>query len=109
MEILKFAPPATGKIAETLVSLHSREAAEIQVGTAFLPKGTRVPEAGLNAYPKHEISFLLEGLIEGETNGKPCRFEAGDIIHMTPNETQWGVALEDTLIYYIFFGDTTID
>jgi quercetin dioxygenase-like cupin family protein len=108
MEIHKFTPPTAGKIAEALVTARS-QSAEIQVGTAFLPKGTRVPAEGLNAYPNHEISFLLEGCIEGEVNGAACRFNAGDVVHMIPNETQWGIAVEDTLIYYIFFGDTGAD
>lgn len=106
MKILKFALPANGNVSEELISVHTDGPSDLQAGSAFLPKGTRVPATGANAYPKHEISFIISGCIEGEVNGEPCRFTSGDIIQMLPFETQWGVAVEDTMIFYTFFGKT---
>lgn len=105
MEVRKFCLPEGGKLSKALISAQTSAATDVEAGTAFLPKGTRVPASGVNAYPKHEISFVLEGCIEGEVNGTPCRFEAGDIVHMVPDEVQWGVAIEDTRIFYVFFGE----
>ncbi|MEM9866192.1 MAG: hypothetical protein AAF765_00785 [Bacteroidota bacterium] len=78
------------------------EQLEIQYGTVFLKKGTRIPEEGFTKHPYYEFSWLQSGKIEVLTEDGTVSgyLDQGDIVSLEPHEPQAGNVLEDTYIMY---------
>jgi len=104
MEKFALAFPDTDRL-KTLVCLDKSQQRTHEVGTAYLPSGCRMPDVGVSAHPRHEVSIILEGLIETTSEGRTCRLGAGDIVSIPAGDRQSTEVLEDTRLIYIFFDD----
>ena len=65
MKVLKLSYPSGSKedyLKELFV--HSEQAFNLQFGTVFLKKGTRIPEQGFTHHDQKKIVFLVEGEIK---------------------------------------------
>lgn len=76
----------------------------VVVGTGQFRAGQDMPEKGFSQYPMREISIVLEGAIETESEGKTLQLRAGDIVTIPPNQMQRSRFLENTKLIYVFFG-----
>jgi hypothetical protein len=78
------------------------EKIEIQFGTVFLKKGTRIPENGFTRHESHEISIIQKGKIEmlHEDGSLKGYIQGGDVIYIEALEAQAGNVIEDTSIIY---------
>ena len=75
---------------------------DVQFGTVFLKKGTRIPEKGFTKHESHEISVIYEGKIEmlNEDGSVKGYLTSGDVVYIEKLEAQAGNVLEDTQLMY---------
>ena len=59
-----------------------KEKLDIQFGTVFLQKGTRIPEKGFTKHANHEISIIQKGKIEmlNEDGSIKGYLKTGDVV-----------------------------
>jgi signal-transduction protein with cAMP-binding, CBS, and nucleotidyltransferase domain len=79
-----------------------KEKLDIQFGTVFLQKGTRIPEKGFTKRANHEISIIQKGKIEmlNEDGSIKGYLKTGDVVYIKALEAQAGNVLEDTQLMY---------
>lgn len=69
------------------------------VAQVFIAKGGIVPE---HHHESEQITYILEGALEFEIQGKHVVVRAGEVLHIPSNVPHAAVALEDTLDLDIF-------
>lgn len=69
------------------------------VAQVFLAKGAEVPE---HSHESEQITYILEGALEFELEGKTVVVSAGEVLLIPSNVPHRAVALEDTLDLDIF-------
>ena len=69
------------------------------VAQVFIAKGGIVP---LHHHESEQITYILEGALEFEIEGKRVVVHAGEVLHIPSNVPHAAVALEDTLDLDIF-------
>lgn len=74
----------------------------LQFGTVFLKKGTRIPEKGFTKLPEHEVSIIIEGKIAMLNEDATVKgyLEKGEVVYIKKREAQAGNVIEDTRIIY---------
>ncbi|WP_417624312.1 cupin domain-containing protein [Paremcibacter congregatus] len=105
MQVVKLSYPAPPDRLETLISLTKSSNLRHELGTAFLQKGTRMPDDGKSTHSRHEVSVILEGKLSTTAGGITTILEAGDIVSIPAGEPQFSLVLEDTRLIYVFFDD----
>ena len=91
---------------DRLKSLHAFtvNGVRLEFGTGFLKAGTRMPDHGVSAHPRREITLILEGELSTTSGNKTERLGAGDIVTIPAGQEQSSIVHEDTRLLYIFFG-----
>ena len=102
MDVIRIEYPENDRL-RTLVRLDKSGGRRHEVGTAFLPKGSRMPDTGWSAHARHEVSIILEGKILTRSDGKEVVLSAGDIVSIPEGQSQHTEVLENTRLVYIFF------
>ena len=76
---------------------------DIQYGSVFLKKGTRIPQQGFSKHPQHEFSFVQKGKIEmlNEDGSVKGYLQTGDVVYIKALEAQAGNVLEEIRIIYV--------
>jgi quercetin dioxygenase-like cupin family protein len=69
------------------------------VAQVFIAKGGVVPR---HQHESEQITYILEGALEFEIEGKTIVVHAGEVLHIPSNVPHTAVALEDTLDLDIF-------
>jgi quercetin dioxygenase-like cupin family protein len=69
------------------------------VAQVFIAKGGIVPR---HHHESEQITYILEGALEFEIEGKQIVVHAGEVLHIPSNVPHAAVALEDTLDLDIF-------
>lgn len=69
------------------------------IAQIFIKKGGVVP---LHHHENEQISFMLEGCLEFEVEGKPVVLKQGDVLVIPSNVPHKAVALEDTIDIDVF-------
>jgi len=69
------------------------------VAQVFIAKGGVVPR---HQHESEQITYILEGALEFEIEGKRIVVHAGEVLHIPSNVPHAAVALEDTLDLDIF-------
>ena len=102
MELKKITYPLQNEYYNKSIFHIKNEKLEIQFGTVFLKKGTRIPENGFTKHDSHEISIIQKGKIEMlHEDGSLKRYIQGcDVIYIEALEAQAGNVIEDTSIIY---------
>ena len=102
MKIEKLVFPTKEKL-KTLVTLEKSNGLQHEVGCGFLPSGSRMPNIGVSAHSRHEVSIILEGEIKTHSGGKTVTLMAGDIVSIPELQKQSTEVIADTKLIYIFF------
>jgi len=102
MEITRLTYPENAGL-KTILTLRKSGGRQHEVGTAFLPAGSRMPAEGVSRHPRHEVSIILEGRIRTSSGGKTAILTAGDIVSIPESEAQHTEVLQDTRLVYLFF------
>jgi quercetin dioxygenase-like cupin family protein len=87
---------------ETMSSVISRKVIsgeKAMVAQVFLKKDAVVPE---HRHESEQITYILEGALKFELEGKEVVVHAGEVLHIPSNVPHRAVALEDTLDLDIF-------
>ncbi len=103
MEIKKITYPTPDEYYNKQLFHIQEDGLDIQFGTVFLEKGTRIPEKGFSKHPQHEISIITKGKIEmlNEKGAVLGYLNAGDFVYIKALEAQAGNVLEDTKLIYV--------
>lgn len=78
---------------------------KVMVAQVFMAKGAVVPE---HSHDSEQISYLLEGALKFELEGKEVLVRKGQVLRIPSNVPHRAVALEDTfgLIFSALFATT---
>ena len=90
--------------------IHAEEAFNLQFGTVFLKKGTRIPEEGFTHHDQKKIVFLVEGKVKILLENQPNfvrNLKAGECFMVDYFEEHGGVVIEDAKIIFVLFGKNT--
>ena len=86
-----------------LLELHEQDIS-LEIGSVNIPAGTQLPNKGESAFPRHEISIIIEGKIQIDSQGQSVILQSGDIVSIPAKQYSKTRALEPTKVIYIFFG-----
>lgn len=91
---------------DRLKCLHAFSAGGVRLefGTGFLKAGTRMPDRGVSAHTRREVTLILEGELSTTSGNKTKRLGAGDIVSIPAGQEQSSVVHKDTRLVYFFFG-----
>ncbi|WP_103070215.1 hypothetical protein [Aquimarina sediminis] len=108
MNILDVTYPS-GKKKDYLKELfiHREESFDLQFGTVFLKKGTRIPEEGFTHHDQKKIVLLVDGKIKIllEENLSMDRYlHAGQLFIVDYFEGHGGIVIEDAKLVFVLFG-----
>ena len=103
MQKIQVSYPKETERLKTLLQVTKSSERQHEVGTAFLLKGTSMPDLGVSTHRKHEVSIILEGKLETTSGGETVILKTGDIVSIPEGEAQSSKVLEDTKLIYIFF------
>ncbi|MXW51367.1 MAG: cupin domain-containing protein [Gammaproteobacteria bacterium] len=92
---------------ERLRSLQAFAVGELglEIGTGFLKAGTRMPDSGVSAHPRREITLILEGDLSTTSGGRTVRLGAGDVVSIPANQEQHSFVHQDTRLLWLFLGE----
>lgn len=82
-----------------------KEGVTLEVGTGLLKAGTRMPDEGLSAHPKREVTLILDGELTTTSGGKTTKLGPGDFVTIPALQDQSSIVHSDTRLVYLFFGD----
>ena len=101
-------PAASGGVdIASLLTLGPEQAAAIDVGVASFPPDVRFPDDGYSVHDQHEVSLILQGEVEIETESGTATVRAGDIVHLEPGERHAAIARVPTRVFYVLYGVPT--
>ncbi|MDE0128705.1 MAG: cupin domain-containing protein [Gammaproteobacteria bacterium] len=91
---------------DRLKSLYSFTVGRVRLefGTGFLKAGTRMPDHGVSAHSRREITLILEGELSTTSANTTARLKAGDIVTIPAGQEQSSIVHKDTRLIYFFFG-----
>jgi len=104
MRIFPLAWPDEGARLRKLCSF-SAKGVRLEIGTGFLQAGTRMPDTGVSAHDRREITLILDGDLTTRTGGDTRRLGKGDVITIPAHQPQSSMIHKDTHLIYIFFGE----
>ena len=77
----------------------------LEIGTGFLKAGTRMPDSGVSAHSRREITLVLEGDLSTTSGGHTVRLAAGDLVSIPANQEQHSIVHQDTRLLWLFLGE----
>jgi quercetin dioxygenase-like cupin family protein len=104
MEIRKLIYPEGDDQVLSLLELSEEERAGLELGTACIAKGDRVPREGNSRHEQHEIAVILKGALDVEIEGRTTRVRAGDLTVIPAGQEHAARALDETELVWVFFG-----
>ena len=105
MYVLKMSYPAASQRLKKLASFREGGDTVHEVGTAFLKRGTRMPDHGASRHCRREVSFILEGRLRTTSGGKTVTLGPGDVVSIPKGQAQYSEVLADTRLIYVFLGE----
>jgi len=72
---------------------------ETMVAQIFLTKGAMVP---IHQHASEQISYVIEGALKYEVEGREVILRAGEVLHIPSNVPHGALAIEDTLDLDVF-------
>lgn len=81
-----------------------QEGVTLEVGTGLLKAGTRMPDEGVSAHDRREVTLILEGELTTTSGGTSTRLGPGDFVTIPALQQQSSVVHSDTRLLYLFFG-----
>lgn len=88
----------------SLLRLPAESLADLELGTARLARGERVPLEGNSQHARHEVSVILKGALDVDIEGGSTRVAAGEVTVIPAGQKHTAIALEETELIWVFFG-----
>ncbi len=88
----------------TVLHAFTADGVRLEFGTGFLKAGTRMPDQGVSAHPRREVTLILEGDLSTTSGNMTERLGAGDIVTIPAGQEQSSIVHKDTRLIYFFFG-----
>ena len=79
-------------------------AARLEIGTGLLKAGTRMPNFGVSAHSRREITLVVDGELVTTADNRTVRLVAGDVVTVPPGQEQYTIAKRDTRLLWMFLG-----
>lgn len=96
VENLKVTPTSIGPGVERRILASGGSLMSVEVKFKKGAVGT------VHTHPHEQVSYVVQGSIEFELNGKKTKIKAGDSYYVNPGAPHGVVALEDSIILDIF-------
>jgi quercetin dioxygenase-like cupin family protein len=97
--------PDGDAITQAFEKVRGPSGASIEVGTARLRVGERVPLEGESRHAGIEISYVLSGVVDVVNESGTQRISQGDLVIVPRNEWHYSHAIEEATLIYAFFED----
>ncbi len=85
---------------------------DLQFGSVFLAKGTRIPESDWTRHDQAKIVYLVAGKVNLYLEEQPDFkkiIKTGDTFMVEKYEAHYGEVLEDTQLIFVLFGKKDIE
>lgn len=102
MKVVAMRPPGGAALTEALAEVATHGPARLELGTARLPAGGRVPEVGESRHADMEISYVVSGIVDVVTADGVSRIRAGDLVIVPAREWHYSLVIEAADLVYVF-------
>jgi uncharacterized cupin superfamily protein len=102
MKIVRMSMPSGGDVTQAFASVDVGARGTIEIGTALLRAGERVPKDGESRHDAVEISYVLGGTIDVTTESGLHQISSGDLVIVSKGEAHHSVARQDATLIYAF-------
>ncbi len=105
MKVIRMRDPRDGAVTEAMLDLHTAGRSRIEIGTALLRAGARVPVEGESRHTGTEISYVIRGVVDVVNADGTTRIRAGDLVVVPANEWHYSHVVEEAALVYTFVLD----
>ena len=105
MRVIKLDYPDAPDVTRELTRVAGKKGALLQVGTALLRQGHRIPEVGDSSHEGIEVSVVLDGVLDVLCGGEMHRLTAGNLVVVPAGEPHHTMVLEEAHLVYVFLND----
>ena len=106
MKVVRMRMPDGDAVTQAFDTVRGPSGASVEVGTARLRAGERVPVEGESRHAGIEISYVLSGVVDVVTESGTRRISQGDLVIVPRNEWHYSQVLEEATLIYAFFEDS---
>lgn len=99
------AMPEGTALTQAFAKVDGAGKASLEIGTARLRAGERVPAEGNSCHPGIEISYVLGGIVDVVNESGTHRIAAGDLVIVPKNEWHYSNVVEEATLIYAFLED----
>lgn len=105
MKVVRMRMPDGDAVTQAFATVRGQGKASVEVGTARLRAGERVPLEGTSSHAGIEISYVLSGVVDVVNTSGTQRISAGDLVIVPKSEWHYSLVLEEATLIYAFFED----
>lgn len=105
MKVVRMRDPRGDALTEALLQLRTDGPARLEMGTALLRAGTRVPAEGESRHAGTEISYVVRGIVDVVNPDGVTRIAAGDLVVVPADEWHYSLVVEEAALIYTFVLD----
>jgi quercetin dioxygenase-like cupin family protein len=97
--------PEGNAVTQAFARVNGEGKVSLEVGTARLRAGERVPAEGTSCHEGIEISYVLGGVVDVVNASGTQRIAAGDLVIVPKNEWHYSTVVEEATLIYAFLED----
>ena len=105
MKVVRTSFPEGAANTQSFAKVHGSGNTCLEVGTARLRAGERVPAQGESRHAAIEISYVLGGVVDVVNESGTQRIAAGDLVIVPKNEWHYSRVVEEATLIYAFLED----
>ena len=105
MRVVRMSMPEGQAVTQAFATVKGESNASLEVGTARLRAGERVPVEGTSCHAGIEISYVLGGVVDVVNESGTQRICAGDLVIVAKNEWHYSNVVEEATLLYAFLED----
>lgn len=105
MKVVRMHFPAPNALTQAFATVGGNGGARLEIGTALLPAGERVPREGTSRHKGTEVSYVLGGIVDVVNAEGTRRISQGDLVIVPDGEWHYSQVVEEATLIYAFFED----
>jgi mannose-6-phosphate isomerase-like protein (cupin superfamily) len=105
MKVVHMREPQGDALTEALLQLRTDGASRLEIGSALLRAGARVPAEGESRHAGIEISYVVRGIVDVVNAAGTTRIGPGDLVVVPAEEWHYSHVIEEAALVYTFVLD----
>jgi len=105
MKVIPMRLPEGDALTQAFATVRGASGAAIEVGTARLREGERVPPEGTSRHRGIEISYVLSGVVDVVNEAGTRRIAQGDLVIVPADQWHYSLVREEATLVYALFED----